>query len=72
MRFSLSLSLWRKLVYFVSIFLLPALFGARAAFYAEPISDVLGPLVTTAVYFLFMGRLLERRAHPVPDPREGS
>ena len=71
-RFSLSLSLWRKLVYFVSIFLLPALFGARAAFYAEPISDVLGPLVTTAVYFLFMGRLLERRAHPAPDHREGS
>src|SRR5699024_3958599 len=66
-RFSLFLSLWRKLVYFVSIFLLPALFGARAAFYAEPISDVLGPLVTTAVYFLFMGRLLERCVQSSPD-----
>lgn len=61
-RVSLPLSFWRKLVYFVAIFLLPAIFGARAAFYAEPLSDVLGPLVTVVVYFLSIGKILQERA----------
>ena len=60
-RLSLPLSFWRKLVYFVAIFSLPAAFGARAAFYAEPLSDVLGPVVTVVVYFLTMGKILRAR-----------
>ena len=60
-RFSLPLSFWRKLIYFVALFTLPAIAGADAAFYAEPISDLLGPAVSIAVYFLFMKRELERR-----------
>ena len=51
-RYSLPLSFWRKLVYFVALFALPAAFGARAAFFAEPVSDVLGPAVSIAVYLL--------------------
>lgn len=65
-RLSLPLSFWRKLVYFVAIFLLPAAFGARAAFYAEPLSDILGPLVTVVVYFLCMGKILKDRSGPAP------
>ena len=65
-RLSLPLSFWRKLVYFVAIFLLPAVFGARAAFYAEPLSDILGPLVTVVVYFLCMGKILKDRSGPAP------
>lgn len=65
-RLSLPLSFWRKLVYFVAIFLLPAVFGARAAFYAEPLSDILGPLVTVVVYFLCMGKILKERSGPAP------
>lgn len=61
MQLSLPLSFWRKLVYFVSIFILPALFGAKAAFYAEPISDVLGPLVTMVVYRLTIKKILAGR-----------
>ena len=61
-RFSLPLSFWRKLVYFVAIFALPTAFGARAAFYAEPLSDILGPAVTIVVYFLAMGKILGERA----------
>ena len=60
-RFSLPLSFWRKLVYFVALFLCPALWGAQAAFYAEPVSDLLGPAVTVAVYLLGMRRVLRRR-----------
>lgn len=40
---ALPLSFWRKAVYFAALFALPAVFGARAIFYAEPVSDVLGP-----------------------------
>ena len=60
-RLSLPLSFWRKLVYFVAIFALPAAFGARAAFYAEPLSDIMGPAVTIVVYFLAMGKILRER-----------
>ncbi len=58
---ALPLSFWRKAVYFAALFALPAVFGARAIFYAEPVSDVLGPAVSAAAYFLFMDRLLQRR-----------
>lgn len=60
-RLSLPLSFWRKLVYFAAIFALPAAFGARAAFYAEPLSDILGPAVTVVVYFLAIGKVLQAR-----------
>lgn len=60
-QFSLPLSFWRKLVYFSALFLLPAAFGARAAFYAEPISDFLGPAVSMGIHFFFMKRVLHKR-----------
>ena len=55
---SLPLSAFRKVVYFIALFALPAAFGARATFYAEPISDILGPIVSIAVYALVIRRLL--------------
>lgn len=58
---SLPLSLWRKTVYFVSIFLLPALFGAESVFYAETISDIAGPVVSVTVYLLTIRRILRKR-----------
>ncbi|MEG0934842.1 MAG: MATE family efflux transporter [Clostridia bacterium] len=60
-RYALPLSFWRKLVYFVALFILPAAFGAEAAFYAEPISDVLGPLGSAVIHALAMKKILERR-----------
>lgn len=60
-RYALPLSFWRKAVYFAALFLLPACFGAEAAFFAEPISDVLGPVASGAVYLMGMPRVLERR-----------
>ena len=67
---SLPLSFFRKAVYFGALFLLPALFGARAAFYAEPISDVLGPLACVVVYRLSIRRVLDfDRAAPQTGKR---
>lgn len=60
-RLSFALSFFRKMVYFLALFLLPAAFGARAAFYAEPISDTLGPAVTIIVHRMTMDKVLCRR-----------
>ena len=58
---SLPLSLWRKLVYFVSIFMLPVFFGAESVFYAETISDFVGPVVSVAVYLTAIRKILLKR-----------
>lgn len=60
-RLAFALSFFRKLVYFVALFALPALLGARAAFYAEPVSDVIGPIVSVRVHRAMMNRVLSRR-----------
>ena len=63
-RLSLPLSAFRKVVYFLALFSLPGAFGVRAVFYAEPISDVLGPLVSAVVYCLSIKKLLNFPAKP--------
>ena len=50
MRYALPLSLCRKIIYFVPLFILPAHFGAMSIFLAEPISDFLAPLICLIVY----------------------
>ncbi len=50
MRYSLPLSFFRKLVYFIPLFIFPAHFGAMSTFLAEPISDFIAPIVCTIVY----------------------
>ena len=57
---ALPLSFFRKGAYFVSLFLLPAVFGAEAAFYAEPVSDILGPIASVIVYLTSMKKVLAK------------
>lgn len=59
-RLSLPLSFFRKAVYFAALFLFPYFLGARTAFYAEPVSDILGPLVSIVVHRFSMKRILDR------------
>ena len=66
-QYSLPLSFWRKLVYFAALFLLPAIWGAESAFFAEPISDVAGPLVSIMVYLSVMKKVLDKRKERQPD-----
>lgn len=58
---ALPLSFWRKAVYFAAIFTLPVAFGAESVFYAETISDILGPVVSVTVYALSIRKILRRR-----------
>ena len=61
-RASLPLSFWRKGLYFISLFVLPALFGAQAVFFTGPIADFGGTAVSVTVYLLTIKRILGRRA----------
>lgn len=61
-RYSLPLSMFRKTIYFVFLFILPALFGASATFYAEPISDILSPIVSIGVMIYGFKRILHEKA----------
>ena len=61
-RAALPLSFWRKTLYFVSLFLLPAFFGAQAVFLTGPTSDFGGTLVSAVVYALTIKKILGKRA----------
>ena len=68
---ALPLSAFRKAVYFIALFALPGTFGVRAAFYAEPVSDILGPVVSVAVYALAIRRILNFPGQEAaPEPPE--
>lgn len=70
-RLAFALSFFRKLAYFTALFALPAILGARAAFYAEPVSDILGPVVTVIVHRLTFDKVLDRRMEGgYPEPME--
>ena len=60
MQFSLPLSFFRKAVYFAALFTLPATFGAASTFWAEPISDLIPPLVTALFYWRKLGWIQEQ------------
>ena len=60
-RYSLPLSLFRKAVYFLCVFTLPVLLGIENIFYADPISDIISPIVSTTLYFLVMKKVLRKR-----------
>lgn len=62
-RYALPLSFFRKMVYFVPLFILPVFFGAKAVFFAEPISDIAGPVVTAILYAAVMPRLMGEKKH---------
>lgn len=58
---ALCLSLARKALYLILTILLPILFVARSAFYAEPLSDFIASITSTLVFFLFYKKHMERR-----------
>ena len=58
---ALALSMLRKGIYISSVLLLPAFFGARNTFFAEPICDGLGAIVSTITFLLVFQMHLDRR-----------
>lgn len=61
-KIAISLSLFRKAVYFLGIFLIPAVREIEQIFYAEPISDLISPVLSAAVFFLVINKVIDRGA----------
>ncbi len=58
---SLPLSLFRKGVYFLAIFIIPIFMDADMIFYAEPISDITSVLFSIPMYFCMIRKILRKR-----------
>ena len=63
---SVTFSLLRKSLFLVMTLALPAFFGARAAFYAEPICDGVAAVISSTGFLLLFGGLMRRREQ-MPD-----
>ena len=57
-RVAISLSLWRKTVFLVGVFLIPRLGGVTSVFYTEPVSDFLGTVVSVIAFILLFKRVV--------------
>ena len=55
---AVSLSMFRKLVYFVAMVLLPMVFGVERIFFAEPVSDIVASITSILVYLFLSGKVL--------------
>ena len=60
---ALFLSLSRKGNYILFTILLPIFFGARSAFYAQPIADGIAAIMATVGFLLIFNKHLEKRAN---------
>lgn len=67
-RTALCCSLWRKSIFLACLLLLPALFGAEATFFSEPLADIVAAITTTCVFFRFIPRALGEREAEVARP----
>lgn len=60
-KFALPLSLFRKTIFFVATLSLPYFFGAAAAFWAEPICDLLSGVLSTIIMWTQLPKILRQR-----------
>ncbi len=58
---AISLSFFRKALFFAVVLVLPALFGAEAVFWTEPVIDLTAASVSTVFYMACSGRILKKR-----------
>ena len=60
-KWGLTFSMLRKIVYLVGVVALPAAFTATALFYAEPISDIMAAAVSGIAFLVLFPRLMRQR-----------
>ncbi len=59
--YALPLSFLRKFNYFLLLFVLPVIWGAKMVFYVEPIVDTMAGIITTIVFASKINGILRRR-----------
>ncbi len=68
-RLALPLSFFRKTVYISLVIWLSIKFGAATMFWAEPVSDVVSPIVSAIVFFVTIPKLLKERGMQIERER---
>lgn len=63
-KIALPLSVFRKVVFFACVFILPVFLPIEHIFWCEPISDIFPPLVSIIVYLLTIRRVIQRDPQP--------
>lgn len=63
---SVFLSMFRKLIFLLCVFIIPMYFHVKNVFFAEAISDIIGATVTTFIYFTVFKKILNKRGQEVP------
>lgn len=58
---AISLSMFRKVLFFIAVMMLPRYFGVEGVFYTEPIIDIAAALMSSAIYMMISGRILKKR-----------
>lgn len=58
---ALFLSMFRKGDYMMFTIVLPIFFGAKSAFYAQPLADGIGAVMSTIAFFLIFNKHLKKR-----------
>ena len=58
---AISLSFFRKALFFLVVLTLPAAIGAEGVFWTEPIIDLTAAAVSTTFYLTYSGRILKKR-----------
>lgn len=60
-KLAIPLSMMRKVIFLAGVFLIPMVSAIENIFYAEPITDVISAVITSACYFIMIGKVLRRR-----------
>ena len=62
---ALCLSVFRKSLYAAGTVVLPMFFSAQSAFYAEPLADIVGSVLSTTVFLLVINKHLQNREQTI-------
>lgn len=62
-KLALFCSAFRKFIFLAGLIFLPALFTADAAFFSEPVADVVSATMASCLFFHFFPKILKEREH---------
>ena len=55
---AISLSTFRKAIFFLCVFCIPPIFGVEHVFYTEPVSDIVSVMLSVAVFALCFKKMI--------------
>ena len=61
LRTAFGLSMFRKAIYIGSTYFLPVFFGVKAAFYAQPMADLMGSMMSIFIFYKIFDKYLLNR-----------